>query len=631
MSDSETREWLETDGAGGYAMGTESLICTRKYHGLLIAARNPPVDRLMLISRVDVTLVVDSQRYSVRSVELVSSDIGVAWILTFNNDLTMRQELLMCPEPRMSTLQYTILSKHANITLEVRPWMTCRDHHALHFRNPHFDFTHEESDELVCWSPYPGIPNVRAIHSGAYVSDPSWMEGVRYPEERDRGYEFIEDLASPGYFRFDMDTPPLLAFSAEAFTQTIPIPKVDRVRALIRSEQKRRRHLGSALDRAGDQFIVGRNRGKSIIAGYPWFNDWGRDTMIALRGLTIARNRSRTSYEILMTWAEAISDGMLPNRFPNRGDAQHNSVDAPLWFVVAAYDYLNLPEISRGRLELVNAIGDVLHHFGERGTRFGIRMESDGLLTAGDEHTQLTWMDANIDGVPVTPRHGKPVGIQAQWINALWIGAQFEPKWETYLYIALESFTNRFWMDAGYLADRVHGESVDSLLRPNQIFAVGGLPCAVVSKDKAKQVVDTVERNLWTPRGLRTLSPDAPQYRGHYSGSHSNRDGAYHQGTAWPWLLGPFVEAWLRVRDYSEGAKVEAKSRFIRPWEAQLSEAGIGHVSEIADGDAPHSARGCPFQAWSISELIRVKALLETPPPVDTIWIAERARVSSNG
>lgn len=630
------REWLETDGAGGYATGTVSLVCTRKYHGVLVFARNAPVDRLMLVNRVDVALLKDDTRLVPTSIDLVEHDPHPVWALSFPNGARLIQELVMCQEPRMVAMRWAADGLSEGTIFEARPWLTCRDHHTLHYRNPNFNFDVETHGRLVQWTPYISIPTISAVHTGAYHHDPDWLVGVEYTEEKARGYESQEDLASPGSFHFDVQGAMTLAFSAEHFSKTQPAPNGEDVGVIIKKELARRRKLGDRLKRSADQFIVSRGRGHSIIAGYPWFNDWGRDTMIAARGLAIATGRRRISREILMTWVEALSEGMLPNNFPNTGPAKYNSVDAPLWFVVAAYEHLRSPQGEfpgkyMGRLELQNAISDVVYYYGERGTRYGICAGDDGLLRAGDEHTQLTWMDANVDGEPVTPRHGKPVEIQALWLNALWIAGQIEPKWNALFRKGVESFREQFWNDAEFLADCKNADETDCSLRPNQILAVGGLPCVLVSRNQAHSIVDAVEHALWIPTGLRTVSPHAECYLGAYAGAQPDRDAAYHQGTAWPWLLGPFVEAWLRVRDFADEAIEEARTRFIAPWEAELDNAGLGHVSEVFDGDEPHHAGGCPFQAWSLSELIRVKNLLDDPARLTGVWIDAKDGVPAHG
>ena len=352
------------------------------------------------------------------------------------------------------------------------------------------------------------------------------------------------------------------------------------------------------------------------MAGYPWFTDWGRDTFIALRGLCLATGRLDDAREILLEWAGAVSEGMLPNRFPDRGEEpEYNSVDASLWYVVAVHDYLAAASGRRrvsgaDRTALTRAVEAILEGY-SRGTRYGIRADTDGLLAAGVPGVQLTWMDAKVGDRVVTPRIGKPVEVQALWINALKIGARLSPRPGGMAEKAAASFAARFWnAKGGSLYDVVDCDHVpgtaDPRFRPNQIFAVGGLPFALLEGERARRVVDAVEARLWTPLGLRSLAPDDPAYAGRYVGGVAERDGAYHQGTVWPWLVGPFVEAWVRVRGGTAAAKQEARERFLDPLLARMDAAGLGHISEIADGDPPHTPRGCPFQAWSVGEALRL-------------------------
>jgi predicted glycogen debranching enzyme len=436
--------------------------------------------------------------------------------------------------------------------------------------------------------------------NGAYAHEPLWLRGFRYAEEAARGFPSSEDLASPGTFRFD-----LAAGDAEwtaAAGETPPAPAAQ----LRERERARRAAFPSRLHRAADAYVVRRGAGRTIVAGYPWFTDWGRDTFIALRGLCLAGGRPDVAREIALAWAGAVSDGMLPNRFVDDGEApEFNAVDASLWYVVAVCELLARGSEPSPRLEA--AVTAILDGY-QKGTRYGIRMDEDALVAAGVPGVQLTWMDARVGERVITPRIGKPVEVQALWVNALRLaGAAFErPDWSALAERAQASFERRFWNEAtGCLLDVADPD--DGALRPNQILAIGGLPHALLAGERARRVVDVVERELWTPLGLRSLAPGEAGYAPRYEGGPEARDAVYHQGTAWAWLLGPFVEAWLRVRGGTTEAKREARARFVAPLLAHLDEAGLGHVSEIADAEAPHTPRGCPFQAWSLGELLRLE------------------------
>lgn len=392
---------------------------------------------------------------------------------------------------------------------------------------------------------------------------------------------------------------------------------------LAHTEHQRRSALGSRLERSADAYVVARNEGRTILAGFPWFTDWGRDTFIAMRGLLIATGRLDEAAAILLEWSGTLSEGMLPNRFPDYGDTpEYNSVDASLWFVIAVHDYLSTNHAKADtRTRLQQAVETILKGY-TNGTRFNIKASADdGLLDAGVPGVQLTWMDAKVGDWVVTPRIGKPVEVQALWINALRIAATWNPGWQPSAERALQAFHERFTDPSTQaLVDNVDVDfvkgTVDRSIRPNQILAVGGVPFPLLDDAQARAVLDQVEAQLLTPLGLRTLAPSDPAYRGHYGGSPLERDGAYHQGTVWPWLLGPFVEAWLRVHGAEPDAEAQAKVRFLDPLYAHLDHAGLDHLSEIADGDAPHTPAGTPFQAWSLGELLRIETLLAGLAPV---------------
>jgi predicted glycogen debranching enzyme len=465
---------------------------------------------------------------------------------------------------------------------------------------------------------YSDVPPVTAVTNGEYSHDPQWYRSFLYREERERGLDFEEDLASPGVWRWAMgadDAVLLLGVDGGLPAGSDPAETYDRLR---RSERARRARFGSRLERAGDAYLVRRGEGRTIVAGYPWFTDWGRDTFIALRGLCLATGRLADARSILLEWAGHVSEGMLPNRFVDQGGAaEYNTVDASLWYIIAVHDYLRaleergreIPERDRRLLgDAVQAIIDGHVH----GTRYRIKADEDGLLAAGEPGVQLTWMDAKVGDWVVTPRIGKPVEIQALWLNALRAAGEFTSEYVDLVERGTRAFLEHFWnAERGCLYDVVDMDhvpgKVDGFIRPNQILAVGGLPYPLLHGEPARRVVDVVERMLWTPLGLRTLEPGAPGYCPRYEGGVVSRDGAYHQGTAWPWLLGPFIEAWVRVRGGSVTARSFARRRFLRPLVEHLDGAGLGHISEIADAEPPHEPRGCPFQAWSVGEALRLE------------------------
>jgi predicted glycogen debranching enzyme len=515
-----------------------------------------------------------------------------------------------------------------------------RDYHGTHHENSAFRFEHRPLPSGVIWKPYDSLPAIAALTNGTFRAEPYWYRNFLYTLERERGLDCVEDLASPGTFTMDLRQPAVLIFAAEGHIEALTrlgnsVAQI--ARSVADTEGKRRNAFEGNLTRAAEAYLVRRqhvapdgartNSGLTIIAGYPWFTDWGRDTFISLRGLCLATRRLNDAAEILGAWADTISEGMLPNRFPDQAGApEYNSVDASLWYIVAVGDFLarnrsaGSPVPSAVVQKLRAAVQAILSGY-FRGTRYGIRCDSDGLLSAGVPGQQLTWMDARIGDWVVTPRIGKPVEVEALWLSALKIGAQSDHQWRAVYARGLESFRTRFWNESrGCLYDVVDVDhqsgQVDATVRPNQIFAVGGLPETLLDVKRARQVVDLVEERLWTPLGLRTLDPADPAYSPQYVGGVQQRDAAYHQGTVWPWLAGPFIEAWVRVRGESAEARYEARTKFVEPLVNRLDVPWQGHFPEIADGDPPHTARGCPFQAWSLGELIRAQALTQHHAPL---------------
>jgi predicted glycogen debranching enzyme len=637
-------EWLESDGLGGFASGTASGLRTRRYHALLLAARTPPTGRMVLVNGFDAWLATAQGRVAISSQAYLPDAVhpdGAArldsfdpapwptWRYRLPDGAHLRQECLVPREAACVAIAWRYEgagpTPRPPAVLEVRPFLSGRDYHALQHENGAFRFEPEGRGERLVWRPYPGVPAVFSNASASYRHEPLWYRNFRYDEERARGLDHAEDLAAPGVLHFDLAEGPavwwLAAEGHEAAIAGDPRARFEQVR---RSEAARRAAFASPLERAAEAYLVQRGAGRTIVAGFPWFTDWGRDTFIALRGLFLATGRLEEAGGILLEWAGAVSEGMLPNRFPDAGEsAEFNSVDASLWYAVAVHEYLaecaaagrRVPRAERARLEA--AVDAILAGYAA-GTRYRIGADSDGLLAAGEPGVQLTWMDAKVGDWVVTPRIGKPVEVQALWLNALRLAGEREPRWAALAERATKSFAERFWNEAGgYLHDVVDVDhrpgALDPSFRPNQILAVGGLPFALLAGERARRVVDEVERRLRTPLGLRSLAPGEPGYAPRYQGGVRERDGAYHQGTAWPWLLGPFVEAWVRVRGGGAEARAAASERFVAPLHAHLREAGLGHVSEIADAEPPHTPRGCPFQAWSLGELLRLERRVLAP------------------
>lgn len=652
-------EWLETDGLGGFASGTVAGWRTRRYHGLLTPAVAPPTGRAVLVDGFDAWIDIEGQSYPLsaqryhpdvthpaghESIIDFRIDPWPTWTWSVGDGIVVEQSLFLPHETSSIVISWSLKTPRDGVRLRVRPFLSGRDSHALHHQNDDLDtgatIEQRDTEQTVRWRPYSSQPGVVSRANASYAHDPVWFRNFLLEEERARGFEATEDLWSPGQHGWSLSGGEAIwHLSAETGADAGQSDRgveslsetVDRLRA---TEAARRKRFPSPLHRAADAYIVRRGSGKTIIAGYPWFTDWGRDTFISLRGLCLSGARLDDAEAILCEWAGAVDEGMLPNRFVEQGDApEFNAVDASLWFVVAVHDFFRVSLAQKRRIRatvrraLESAILAILDGY-VRGTRYGIGMDDDGLLRAGMPGVQLTWMDAKVGDWVVTPRIGKPVEIQALWINALRIGTPLSRQYAALAARAEQSFNTRFWLGNGCLADVVDPDgksgTVDPTFRPNQLYAVGGLPFAIVDMERGRSIVDAVESSLWTPLGPRSLAPDEPGYVPYYEGGPVQRDGAYHMGTVWPFLSGPFVEAWVRVRGATPAAKSEARRRFLKPLLEHLDVEGIGHLSEIADAEHPHTPRGCPFQAWSVGEVLRLSN--DVLASAETTALAPRAR-----
>jgi predicted glycogen debranching enzyme len=630
-----TREWIETNGIGGFASSTIIGVNTRRYHGLLVAATKPPVGRFVLLSKLEDTLVMDDVRYEL-SANQYSGAVhpqGYRYLDSFRAhpfprftyriaEIEIEKTVFLVHGENTVVIQYELSGDYAGrkCCLEIRPLIAFRDYHNTTHSNDAINRHVEERAQAATVTPYPDLPSLHFAHNADELdSTGCWFYNFEYERERERGLDHQEDLYSPFLLHFD-----LTKTSALAIIASLGDHDVAEVQALRARELERRKKIVAAapaddpfarmLTAASDQFIVARGEQKSVIAGYPWFGDWGRDTMISLPGLTLVTGRYEEARGILREFARSIDRGMLPNRFPDAGEApEYNTVDATLWMFHAVFEFLRYTrDYEFVRTELYEPLADIIA-WHERGTRYGIGLDSDGLLHAGEHGVQLTWMDAKVGDWVVTPREGKPVEIQALWYNALRVMERlangFADHQQAAHYAALAErartrFLEVFWNEAdGCLYDVVTDGGPDRSIRPNQIFAVS-LPHPLLAQDHALRVLDVVEWELLTPYGLRTLSPRDANYHGRYGGDPHSRDSAYHQGTVWPWLLGPFLTAYVKVHGENVDARHRA-NRFLDPMRAHLWQAGLGQISEIFDGDPPHSPGGCIAQAWSVAEILR--------------------------
>ncbi len=631
-------EWLEADGLGGFASGTVGGLRTRRHHALLLTATAPPTARFVLLNGFDAWLETDAgtfnlsaQRYTPdvlapdvarRQIEAFSTEPWPRWRFRLPDGTCVSQEIFVPHGASAVVCAWKLETPLPHARLYVRLFLSGRPDDALHRANDSFRGEGIVDGECVTWRTYDKVPGLVVQSNGRYERGFNWYYNFLYEEDHARGMDCTEDLAAPGIFTFDLShgDAVLLAATDRYVTHVSRPgrPTVESVDALRSAERERRAAFASRLHRSADVYIVRHNEARTIIAGYPWHSDRGRETFIAMRGLCLSSGRLDVAREILLAWAERVSGGMLPDRLTHPGEPQSFSqVDTSLWFVVAVHDWLGSMKAARvavdARVEeaLLEAVQAILLGYAH-GTRLEIRMDHDGLIAAGVQDVPLTWMDAKAGDWVVTPRRGKAVEVQALWLNALQFGRTFDRSWERKLQKSGAAFVKRFWNDAlGCLYDLVDVDgrpgAVDESLRPNQILAVGGLPYRVLPDAQSAAVVGRVEQHLWTPLGLRTLAPESPGFVGRYQGAALTRDAAAHQGTVWPWLIGPFVEAWMRVNSGRAAARSEARERFMRPLLDHLNLAGLDHLSELADGVAPHTPRGCPFSACSMGELLRLE------------------------
>ena len=630
------REWLETNGIGGFASSTIYGLNTRRYHGLLIAATRPPVGRLALLSKLEETLIIDGQRVELSANQYsgVIHPQGHLLLKRFRLDpfpiftyevegIEVEKTVFMIYGENSVAIRYDVRvgkGQIANLSLEVRPLVAFRDYHSTTHENSAINHEIHFQPGLISFAAYEGLPTLQLAHDASDIDpDGFWYRNFEYSAERERGLDFQEDLFSPFALLFDMTgrSSASIIASTEArearFLDEYQKAEIAR-RAKVVDASPHEDELVRALAAAADQYIVAREHCKTVIAGYHWFGDWGRDTMIALPGLALVTGRVNIAKSILQEFAKHIDRGMLPNRFPDGGETpEYNTVDATLWYF----------EAIRSLGEYTSDYGFIKTNFyaplldiidwHERGTRYGIKVDDDGLLLSGEPGLQLTWMDAKVGDYVVTPRLGKAVEIQALWYNALRFleelagkfgDRQNKKRFGDLSARAKRSFNDQFWNEAsGCLYDVISGDQRDTSIRPNQILAAS-LKHSMLAREKAKRVVEVVERELLTPFGLRSLAPSDPAYRSRYEGGVWERDTAYHQGTVWPWLMGPFITAYVRVNGGTKRARERAKGLLVA-LQSHLLDAGLGHVSEILDAESPHETRGCIAQAWSVAEVLR--------------------------
>jgi predicted glycogen debranching enzyme len=618
------QEWLLTNGLGAFADGTVAGCNTRRYHGLLCAATLPPVGRILALSRVGEILLLDSRpndmlELSVNQFAERFHPRGDKYLQTFELDDIARwtfqvegveviKEVQLAWMKNAVGIRYTIRpSAGTSLEFGLLPFVAMRDFHTLRRGDGGLN-AQVQNDSLVVTADKLTL-NISA-QGTTFNLKPDWWFGHFYAIEAERGMDSFEDLFNPGWFTARIKEPTTITLwaslnASEKLDWEAEVGIRRKARAPIVTFES---PILKNLARAADDFIVARKApdgqdGCTIMAGYPWFSDWGRDTMISLPGLLLATGKFDQARQVLRVFAQYCSEGMIPNVFNDyTGKPEYNTVDASLWFVHAVFEYARLSKDQATFDQILKpACRQIIDGY-RAGTRYGIKMdELDGLIHQGDATTQLTWMDAKCGDVAFTPRQGKPVEINALWHHALKLMGE-----EALAAKVAASFSKAFWISPFRgLADVVDGSRRDQAIRPNQIFAVS-LPNSPLTRDQQLAVVEVVGRELLTPMGLRTLARDDPGYRGRYSGGPWQRDSAYHNGTVWPWLIGPFVEAHLRAHEKSKLAIDQAR-RWLMPLIEMMSHSGcIGQLCEIDDGDPPYRPVGTYAQAWSIAEVFRM-------------------------
>jgi predicted glycogen debranching enzyme len=624
------REIIRTNRAGSYSSTTLVGCNTRKYHGVLVC----PVDelggeRFVLLSSLDVTVVNNDKSFNI-GIRKFKGDYfspkGHKYIEDFDADnipsriyrvggVILKQERLLVHYEEQHLTRFTILEASEPMKLQFKPFLAFRNIHQLTHANLAANTKVDFIENGIKSKMYEGFPSLHMQFSSKveFIPVPDWYLGVEYPEEQKRGYDYSEDLFTPGFFEMEAKQGDTFVFSASTKEEKTSGLKAKFTKTV--TGKIPRDNFINCLRNAAQQFVEKRAGKTLIIAGYPWFGAWGRDTFISLPGIASARHRLGLYKEVLDTQINRMKDGLFPN-MGDSGNPAFNSVDAPLWFFWAVQQY-----VSHGGTDGWERYGaaakSVLNAY-KNGTTFNIHMRDNGLIYADAPGKSLTWMDAVVHGVPVTPRRGYAVEINALWYNAVSFSLEmaeiekdkkFIKEYEKLPVLIRKSFLELFWDEKlGYLADYVNDdEGINTFVRPNMVIAVS-LPYSMLEKEQMKKVLDVADRELVTSRGLRTLSPGNKFYKGIYKGSQEERDNAYHQGTVWPWLFGPFCEGWLRVYGQQGVQKVR---KLIYGLEAVMSEHGISTLSEIHDGDPPHAPQGAISQAWSVGEVLRVIDLLE--------------------
>jgi len=624
-----SKEFIRSSRAGSFAGSTIISCNTRKYHGLLIC----PMDQIdgenhVLISALDETIIQHDKEFhlAVRKYPGIMHP-GHKYIRDFSTNpiptltyriggVVLQKEMLLAGEEEQVLLKYTLIEAHSPTIIRLHPFLAFRNIHKLNKANLSVNTKYYSTKNGIKTKMYGEYPYLfmQTSKKTDYVHAPDWFYNVEYSEEEKRGYEFTEDLFVPGYFEFPLKKGESIVLSGSLKE----IEPNGLKRKFISEINKRipRDNFENCLENSAQQFIVKRNKKTEIISGFPWFGASSRDTFISLPGLTLAIGEKKIAKEILDTSSKSLKNGLF-KKISNDTDSDYNSVDAPLWYFWALQQYASYTNDYKAVWkDYGSKLRSILDSY-KKGTEYNISMQENGLIYAGQKGYALTWMDAVVSEIPVTPRIGYNVEINALWYNAIVFTLElaeksddqkFITKWKKYPELIKESFIDMFWSDEKkYLADHVDENEKYWHVRPNQVFAAS-LPYSMLSTDQCKTVLDVVQSELVTPRGLRTLSPKSVMYIGTYNGNQEERDKTYHQGTVWPWLIGHYCDAYLKVH---KNSGLQHVKDLYKGFEEEILNAGIGTISEIFDGDPPHEAKGAISQARSVAELIRLKSIID--------------------
>lgn len=625
------KEFLRSNQNGAYSSSTIISCNTRKYHGLLVAPQ-PGIDQdnHVLLSSIDESIIQHDVDFNL-GIHKYQGDIynpkGHKYLIDFTAEpvptqtyrvggVILTKEIMLCTKTDQLIVKYTLTDAHSPTKLLLRPFLAFRNVHQLTKSNIWVDSKYETVPNGISMRLYEGYTPVFMQFSKKlqYTHVPDWYFNVEYLKERERGYECHEDLFVPGFFEMDIEKGESVYFSASTKKQ---IPQD--LEALFKEELESRiprNNFENCLENSARQFFVRSGDKVEIVAGFPWFGRWGRDTFISLPGLSLALGDHKTCKAVIDTMLSELKGPLFPNIGSGQNSA-YNSVDAPLWFFWALQQYAIYTNTQASTWSQYGEKMKLILNGFRIGTLFNIHMLENGLIYAGETGKALTWMDAVVEGVAVTPRIGLPVEINALWYNAVMFSLEvaklakdeaFVESWQLIADGIPKAFKDTFWSEErGYLADYIGSKGAHWSIRPNMLFACS-LPYMPIDEDIRKLIIDKIRLQLLTPRGLRTLSPEDPQYKGFYYGDQATRDRAYHQGTIWPWLIGHYAEAYLKIHGKAGLSHIE---KLYRGFEEEMFEHGIGTLSEVFDGDPPYRAAGAISQAWSVAEVIRMNWIIK--------------------